>query len=184
MASATSAPGRVAGGFDRLTRSGQVPPWSPGTSGAKPPSSPSPVGKPCFFRTDLSEWNTSAPQRSASVKVGGADRRDHELLHVDARVGVGAAVEDVHHRHRQTWALGPAEIAEQGQPGGLRRGLGHRQRHPQDRVRAQLRLVGRAVGVEQRLVDEPLVVGARARRLPARSRRAPSATALRTPLPP
>ena len=30
-----------------------------------------------------------------------ADRHHHELLEVDAAVGVRAAVEDVHHRHRQ-----------------------------------------------------------------------------------
>ena len=30
-----------------------------------------------------------------------ADRHHHEFLHVDVRVGVRAAVQDVHHRHRQ-----------------------------------------------------------------------------------
>ena len=30
-----------------------------------------------------------------------ADRNDHELLHVDVVVGMRAAVDDVHHRHRQ-----------------------------------------------------------------------------------
>jgi hypothetical protein len=39
-------------------------------SGAKPPSSPSPVARPFFFSTDFSAWYTSAPWRSASRKVG------------------------------------------------------------------------------------------------------------------
>ncbi len=88
------------------------------------------------------------------------DRRDHELLDVDAGVGVRAAVEDVHHRHRQDVRVRAADVAEQRQPGRLGGGLGHRQRHAEDGVGAQPRLVRRAVEVEQRLVDQPLVVGA------------------------
>ena len=43
-----------------------------------------------------------------------ADRQDHEFLDVDAVVGVRAAVDDVHHRHRQRRRLaGAAEIAVQ-----------------------------------------------------------------------
>ncbi len=42
----------------------------PATSGAKPPSSPRPVDSPSFFSTDFSAWYTSAPQRSASAKLG------------------------------------------------------------------------------------------------------------------
>ena len=38
--------------------------------GAKPPSSPTPVDSPCCLSTDLSAWYVSAPQRTASVKVG------------------------------------------------------------------------------------------------------------------
>ena len=36
--------------------------------GAKPPSSPTPVASPFFFRIDFSAWNVSAPARSASRK--------------------------------------------------------------------------------------------------------------------
>ena len=89
-----------------------------------------------------------------------ADRGDHELLDVDAGVGVRAAVDDVHHRHRQDVRVGAADVAEQRQPCRLGGRLRHRQRHAEDRVGAQPRLVGRAVEVEQRLVDEALVVGA------------------------
>ena len=71
-----------------------------GRSGAKPPSSPTAVGSPCVDQIFFSAWNTSAPQRSASRKRRRADRHDHELLHVEAVVGVRAAVDDVHHRHR------------------------------------------------------------------------------------
>ena len=40
----------------------------------------------------------------------GADRHHHELLEVDAAVGVRAAVEDVHHRHRQHGAAVRAAV--------------------------------------------------------------------------
>jgi hypothetical protein len=40
-----------------------------------------------------------------------ARRHDHELLEVDLVVGVGAAVEHVHHRHGQDRRLLPAEVA-------------------------------------------------------------------------
>ena len=69
--------------------------------GAKPPSSPTAVDRPASCRPFFSVWKISAPQRTASAKRGGADRHDHEFLEVDRIVGMGAAVEDVHHRHRQ-----------------------------------------------------------------------------------
>ena len=37
--------------------------------GAKPPSSPTAVFKPCFFSTDFRLWNTSVPARKASPKL-------------------------------------------------------------------------------------------------------------------
>ncbi len=93
---------------------------------------------------------------------GRADRRDHELLDVDVGVGVGAAVEDVHHRHRQQVGVGPADVAEQRQLGADRRRPGHREGDAEDRVGAEVGLVGGAVEVEHRLVDEPLVAGVEA----------------------
>ena len=46
--------------------------------------------------------------RRPSLKRRRADRHHHELLKVDVRIGVRAAVEDVHHRHRQQVARGVA----------------------------------------------------------------------------
>ncbi len=88
------------------------------------------------------------------------DRRDHELLDVDAGVGVCAAVEDVHHRHRQDVRVRTADVAEQRQRRRVRRGLGHGERNAEDGVGAEPGLVRGAVKVQQRLVDQPLVVGA------------------------
>ena len=53
----------------------------------------------------------AAHPRSCSA----ADRHDHELLEVDAVVGVRAAVQDVHHRHGQHVRAVAAEVAVERQ---------------------------------------------------------------------
>ncbi len=88
-----------------------------------------------------------------------ADRRDHELLDVDVGVGVRAAVEDVQHRDREHVPVRAAQVAEELQARRVGGGPGHRHRHADDRVGAEPRLVGRPVEVDQRLVDQALVVG-------------------------
>ena len=88
-----------------------------------------------------------------------ADRGDHELLHVHVGVRVRAAVEDVHHRHGKHVRVRAAKVAEKLQAGGVRRRPRHGHRHADDRVRAEPRLARRPVKVDQRLVNEPLVVG-------------------------
>jgi hypothetical protein len=64
-----------------------------------------------------------------------------------------------HHRHRQQVRVGATDVAEERQAGGLGRGLRGGEGDTEDRVGAELGLVGRAVEVEHRLVDEALVVG-------------------------
>jgi hypothetical protein len=54
------------------------------------------------------------------------DRGDHELLNIDASVGMCAAIEDVEHRDRQHVRVHTTDIAEQLQAAGLRSGLGDR----------------------------------------------------------
>ena len=94
------------------------------------------------------------PQRLR--EAGGADRHDHELLEVEQVVGVGAAVEHVHHRDRHHVRGLAAQVAPQRQPllggGGVRGG----QRHRQDRVRPEPRLVRRPVERDQQAVERRL----------------------------
>ena len=94
-----------------------------------------------------------------------------------------AAVEDVHERRRQDARLDAAEVAPERQADGVGGGARDRQRDAEDGVRAQLALVGRAVGVEQH-------AGRRRpdRARPSRRRAGPSvwltlSTAFETPLP-
>ena len=70
-----------------------------------------------------------------------------------------AAIDDVHHRHRQDPRLRPADIAIERQAGRLRRRLGDRERDAEDGVGAEPFLVGRAVEIDHGLIDADLILG-------------------------
>ena len=108
-------------------------------SGAKPPSSPTAVASPRSWRIPLRAWKTSAPVRSPSANERRAHRHHHELLEVHLVVRVRAAVEHVHHRHRQHVRGLAAEVAPQRQAGLGGGRLGAGERHAEDRVGAQAR---------------------------------------------
>ena len=132
------------------------------TLGAKPPSSPTAVLMPLSCRIFFSAWKTSAPQRSDSRNDGCADRDDHQLLQVEAVVGVRAAIDDVHHRHRQLVGAHAAEIAVQRQARFFGRSAGHGHRDGERGIGAQAGLVVGAVDVDQGLVEEGLLGGVEA----------------------
>ena len=127
----------------------------------------------------------AGPQRFGEGRQ--AERHDHELLQVDAAVGVRAAVEDVHHRRGQHVAPRPALPGESARGAverlarGGRGGARGRHRHAEQRVCAEPALGRRAVQLDERVVDRALI------ELWPTSIVAISpltlATALRTPLP-
>ena len=89
----------------------------------------------------------------------GADRHHHEFLDVDRVVGVRAAVDDVHHRHRQRAGRDAADVAVERGAEALGRGLGGGEAGAEDGVGAEAALVGGAVERDQRVVDADLVGG-------------------------
>ena len=93
----------------------------------------------------------SAPAQSFS-KVRCPERHDHELLKVGRVFRVLAAVEDVHHRHGQDMRTDAAEVGIDGHAARAGRGPQHRQRRAEDRICAQVALVGCSVQVEQRAI--------------------------------
>ena len=93
-----------------------------------------------------------------------AQRQNHEFLYVDAVVRVRAAVDDVHLRHRQDELAGPSQVPVQRQLAILRRGVRGGERHGENRVRAELRFVVRAVRRRQLRVERALVLGVQADR--------------------
>ena len=97
------------------------------------------------------------PRPQSGVEGVESQRHDHELLHVERIVGVGPAVDDVHHRGGEEAGGGPAEVAVERQPAVLGGGMGHRHRDTEDRVGAELFLGGRAVELEHEFVARGLV---------------------------
>ena len=143
-----------------------------GRFGAKPPSSPTAVDRPRVVQhAGQRVVGLDAPAQRLGER-GRAHRHDHELLQVDGVVGVHAAVDDVHHRHRQHVGVGAADVAVERQLELVGGGLGHGQRHAEDGVGAEPALV---VGVPSRSiraqVEAALVEGVEARRGRRRSRR-------------
>ena len=126
--------------------------------------------------------------RASAQRLGetrGADRHHHELLNVDVRIGVRAAVEDVHHRHRQQPLVRSGASAGGGSLQRLLRlccrSVRGSHRHAEDRVRAQPALGRGAVEIDHRLVERALVELAAGMALAISP--FTFATALSTPLP-
>ena len=74
------------------------------------------------------------PVPMMNVINGGAHRNDHELLQVEIVVGMGAAVNDIHHGHGQLASIHAAKVAVQGQARLFSGGAGHRHGHGQHGV--------------------------------------------------
>jgi hypothetical protein len=112
---------------------------------------------PLLLEDPLQGMEDLGPHPQGLGEVLGVHRDDHELLKIDVVVGVPAAVEDVHHRHRQDLRVRTAKIAVERE--FEFQGCGARDRHgdAEDRVRPQLRLVRRAVELDHEPVDADLV---------------------------
>jgi hypothetical protein len=119
----------------------------------------SPGGEPAVVQRALQRVEHLGAHPQALGERRRAGGHDHELLEVDLVVGVRAAVEDVHHRHRKDVRALAAEVAPQRQPLLAGGGVGRGERHAEDRVGAEARLVGRAVELDQRAVQTLLVLG-------------------------
>src|SRR5580765_3736389 len=89
-----------------------------------------------------------------------AERHDHELLKIDARIGVRAAVQDVHHRHGQRERVAAVEIADVSIEWNLlRRGsrAKRRHRHAEQGIGAEAAFSRRAVERNHRFVQPALI---------------------------
>src|SRR5699024_11246889 len=98
---------------------------------------------------------SAAAQRLAEGRSG--NRHDHEFLDLDVVGRVRAAVENVHHGHRQGLGIAAADVVVKRQGERLSRSLGNCQGYAQDRVCAELGLVRGAVRLDHGLVDGLLV---------------------------
>ncbi len=149
----TSSPGLVAGLLDGLHDEAERLVGRRQRFGAKPPSSPTLVLWPGVVQRLLQRVeDLRRPCAGASAKLSGADRHDHEFLEVDRIVGVHAAVDDVHHRHRQHAA--PRRRRHSGRAAGRARRPPPWRRPgvtPRMAFGAEARLVRRAVELDHRV---------------------------------
>ena len=113
-----------------------------------------------------------------------AHRHDHEFLNVDRVVGVGPAIDDVHHRHRQDAAPRRPRHSARAAAQLAGRRLGDGEADAEDGVGAEPALVLRAVELAQGAVDADLVERVMALAAPAAISPLTASTAFRTPLPP
>ena len=84
-------------------------------------------------------------------------RHDHELLKINRRIRMRAAIDHVRHRHRQYFRIWPAQILEQRKPRILRGRLGIGQRHGQNRICAQLRFEFGPIQLEHHAINGQLI---------------------------
>jgi len=82
---------------------------------------------------------------------------DHQFLKIEVVVCVGAAVDDVHHRHRHHHAAGATKVAVERQARFFSRSARHGHAHRQGCVGAQAALVFGAVQIDQRAVQKSLL---------------------------
>src|SRR5882762_9292016 len=82
---------------------------------------------------------------------------DHELLEVDVVVGMGSAVQDVHHRHGQCVGCSTTQIAVERQLECVCAGASGGHRYGQDRVRSKATFVGSTVEFDHLGVECALV---------------------------
>ena len=125
--------------------------------GANPPSSPDVGVVAGFLQHALEMMKDLGDHANGFAKRLRPDRHDHEFLEIDLVVRVLAAVDDVGHRNGQHPGIGTAQVAVERQTVGGRGRLGGRQANSQNRVGAELPLVGRSVGLDQRPVQPHLV---------------------------
>ena len=92
--------------------------------------------------------------------AGGTNRLDHEFLDVDRIVGMAAAIDDVHRRHRQRASIGAADVAGTAAcRHSAAAALATASADREDRVGSKTRLVRSAVEIDHDLVDADLLAG-------------------------
>jgi len=87
---------------------------------------------------------------------GRAHGQNHEFLKIHAVVGMGAAVDDIHHGHRQTH-FPTTQVFVQGLFILLRRRMGRCEGNRQDGIGAQIRLVFRSIELDHALIQRSLI---------------------------
>jgi hypothetical protein len=130
--------------------------------GAKPPSSPTAVASNAILSSSFLQGDETLRHRNASASrklTSPRSATNHEFLHVEPVVGVGAAVDHVHHRHRHGHRAGYRrgnDAAASPDSSAAARAIGHR--HREDGVGTEVATCSRCRPAPACvLIDEGLV---------------------------
>ena len=90
-------------------------------------------------------------------KAGSTHRHHHKFLNIHVVVCVLAAVENIHHRYRQSLGIHTANITIQRHTQACSRSLSHRQRSTENGISAQFTLIRSTIQLQQQLVNSHLI---------------------------
>ena len=85
------------------------------------------------------------------------DRADHELLKINRGIRVCAAVDDIHHRDRQTFRIDAADVTVKRQVDAFRAGMERRHGNRENRIGAEFLFIRSPVKFEHRTVKCGLI---------------------------
>ena len=111
-------------------------------------------GKAAIFQHALQRMKDFRAVAKRFAKSRRAFRHDHEFLEIDRRIGMRAAVEDVHHRHRQHLRVRSRRDNERAAGrSAVGRGMRDGERNAEECVRAEFLFVRRAVELDHLRVE-------------------------------
>ena len=84
-------------------------------------------------------------------------RHDHEFLKIDRRIGMRAAIQNVHHRHRQNFRILASEITKERLFFRGRGGVRGCERNSKQRVRAEIFFIRRPIEFDDLFVERGLL---------------------------
>ena len=103
-----------------------------------------------------------SPAAQTFGKAFRANGHDHKFLNVDGVICVLAAIDDIHHWHRQNTRIGPADIAVERGLHGIGHGLSKGKRDTEGGICAEAGFIFCAVKLDEELINAPLVLGLKA----------------------
>src|ERR1700680_497876 len=89
---------------------------------------------------------------------GSPERHDHHFLKLQRTFGVLAAVDNIHHRHRQRDCFSAAEVLKELLASCFCGGVRSRKRNTEYRVRSELGFVFCAIERDQLIIERALLV--------------------------
>ncbi len=114
-------------------------------------------GESAFLQDILQGVKNFRPVAQSFRKSRRPFRHDHEFLKIDGRVGMSAAIQDVHHRYGQYPGIGAAQITEEREAAGNGRSMSCCEGNPEQRVGAESFLIRCSIEFDNPRIDLRLI---------------------------